>query len=74
MVSVETASGVQHTFSHPDMHTHYCIDTREVRHSDNCHHYHWPSHYQTSFVNLSCSANIEQGRDASMDWFRVSML
>ena len=36
MVSVETASGVQHTFSHPDMHTHYCIDTGEVRHSDNC--------------------------------------
>ena len=34
MVSVETASGVQHTFSHPDLHTHYCIDTREVRHSD----------------------------------------
>ena len=34
LVRVETVSGVQHTFSHPDLHTHYCIDTREVRHSD----------------------------------------
>ena len=25
-------------------------------------------------MNLSCSANIEQGRDASMDWFRVSLI